>query len=269
MIKENYHTHTKRCGHAFGEDEEFVLAAIEGGLETLGFSDHVPYLTESPRHRMKYEELDAYIESILALKEKYKDQINILVGMELEYFPSQIDLLMEYRKKLDYCIIGQHNLELDTDSCYKLDSKEGLLTYLDRIETACKIGLCDYIAHPDLCLFNYQHANDETSLYVANRLADLSLTYNIPLEINCGAGLRIGKTAFEDGIRYPYPTRAFFEVFAKRQAPVILGLDVHKPKYFLTDKYIDLAMQELQGLNLNILTHYDIKAAADKRKANL
>ena len=29
MIKRNYHTHTKRCGHAIGEDEEYVVNAIE------------------------------------------------------------------------------------------------------------------------------------------------------------------------------------------------------------------------------------------------
>ncbi len=35
----NYHTHTKRCGHAKGTDEEYVIAAIEGGFDELGFSD--------------------------------------------------------------------------------------------------------------------------------------------------------------------------------------------------------------------------------------
>ncbi len=38
----NYHTHTKRCRHAVGEDREYVEAAIEAGLKVLGFSDHTP-----------------------------------------------------------------------------------------------------------------------------------------------------------------------------------------------------------------------------------
>mgnify|MGYP004576416305 CR=1 FL=1 len=41
MIRNNYHTHTFRCGHAIGNDEEYVLEAIALGLNTLGFSDHV------------------------------------------------------------------------------------------------------------------------------------------------------------------------------------------------------------------------------------
>lgn len=43
MMKANYHTHTARCGHAEGTDEEYVLAAIERGFDELGFSDHVPW----------------------------------------------------------------------------------------------------------------------------------------------------------------------------------------------------------------------------------
>ena len=44
MIKANYHTHTARCGHAIGTDEEYVQAAIQAGLKTLGFSDHAAIL---------------------------------------------------------------------------------------------------------------------------------------------------------------------------------------------------------------------------------
>ena len=37
MRKTNYHMHTKRCMHASGSDEDYVLAAIEGGYEEIGF----------------------------------------------------------------------------------------------------------------------------------------------------------------------------------------------------------------------------------------
>ena len=33
----NYHTHTKRCQHAVGEDREYVEAAIAAGIQVLGF----------------------------------------------------------------------------------------------------------------------------------------------------------------------------------------------------------------------------------------
>ena len=39
----NYHTHTYRCGHASdSSDQEYVDAARNAGISTLGFSDHIP-----------------------------------------------------------------------------------------------------------------------------------------------------------------------------------------------------------------------------------
>ena len=42
-MKYNYHTHTKRCGHATGEDEDYVIAALNKGYKILGFSDHAMF----------------------------------------------------------------------------------------------------------------------------------------------------------------------------------------------------------------------------------
>ena len=36
----NYHTHTFRCHHALGTDEDYVTSAIANGIQILGFSDH-------------------------------------------------------------------------------------------------------------------------------------------------------------------------------------------------------------------------------------
>ena len=65
-MKTNYHTHTTRCHHATGSDEEFVLSAIKGGYQEIGFSDHTPwkyhtnYISDI---RMLPEELPGYVES--------------------------------------------------------------------------------------------------------------------------------------------------------------------------------------------------------------
>ena len=43
-MRVNYHTHTVRCGHAKGTEEEYVQAAIAGGVEILGISEHSTHL---------------------------------------------------------------------------------------------------------------------------------------------------------------------------------------------------------------------------------
>jgi histidinol-phosphatase (PHP family) len=80
-MKTNYHTHTYRCNHAKGLDEEYVLAAIKNGYDELGFADHSPWAYDSDfvsRIRMPMSAFKEYCDSVKALKEKYKDQINIL-----------------------------------------------------------------------------------------------------------------------------------------------------------------------------------------------
>ena len=72
-MKTNYHTHTTRCMHAVGSDEEYVLSAIKGGFQILGFSDHTPWKYRTSYvadMRMLPEELPEYIESLQYLREK-------------------------------------------------------------------------------------------------------------------------------------------------------------------------------------------------------
>ena len=87
----NYHTHTFRCGHARGTEREYIEKAIAEGLTTIGFSDHVPMPFPDgfqSHFRCPIEKLDDYVGTLLALREEYKDRINILIGFEAEYYPS-------------------------------------------------------------------------------------------------------------------------------------------------------------------------------------
>lgn len=265
MIKTNWHTHTKRCGHAIGEDEDYVKAAIEGGLKTLGFSDHAAYKTQVPTERMNISQVGEYMASIRSLKEKYKDQIDIYLGMEVECYQSEWDTLSQFRKELDYCILGQHNIDLDLISFYGLNTPQQLSMYVDRLEYACKHALCDYIAHPDVCLYSYPYM-DESVRKIAERIAKISITYDMPLELNTGSGVHNGMHSYPDGKRYAYPTRIFFEEFAKKKCPVIIGLDVHNPELFKTDTDLNRALSVVEGLDLNFLTDYDLASSAKKRK---
>lgn len=266
MIKTNWHTHTNRCGHAVGEDEEYVLAAIRGGLKTLGFSDHAAYEDPYPPERMDISEVPGYFASIRSLQEKYKDRIRICLGMEVEYYPEQWHVLSSYRRELDYLILGQHNVYYDRVSAYAINDGDTLHRYVDMLEAACERNLCDYIAHPDVALYGYQRL-DGSVRECAARIADISLKYNMPLELNTGSGVHRGMHKYQDGMRYAYPTRIFFEEFARKHCPVIIGLDVHDPALFLDDTDLNRALSVIADLDCNILEDFDLVEAAKKRKA--
>ena len=100
MISSDLHIHTKYCD---GKDfpEEVVKKAIEKGITTIGFSSH-SYTEFDKSYAMSMEDTPKYIEEITSLKEKYKDSLEILVGIEKDYY-SELDT-----KEFDYVIGSVH-----------------------------------------------------------------------------------------------------------------------------------------------------------------
>ena len=53
-MKSNFHTHTKRCCHAFGVEADYAKEAYDKGLSVLGFSDHAPFKDIDYGYRMQF-----------------------------------------------------------------------------------------------------------------------------------------------------------------------------------------------------------------------
>ena len=135
----NYHTHTTRCRHAEGTDEEYVLAAIETGYDTLGFSDHCPWPVApgvTVKGHMYMDQLDDYVQSVRRLQEKYAGKIRIRLGFECEYLPEYMDWLgqMAQEQQVDYLIFGNHWEKAEGDGLIFPSAKtpQEVETYVDR-----------------------------------------------------------------------------------------------------------------------------------------
>lgn len=266
-MKANWNTHTFRCGHASGTDEDYVKAAIRAGIEVLGFSDNAPFRESFPEERMDYSQLEDYRRSILGLKKKYKDEIEIHLGIEVDHYDNQVEDMIRYRKEMEYVILGQHQIEYKGMSSYQIFDENGLGYYIDHIEYACSHGLCDCIAHPDVFLWAYPKL-DGSARQACARIAEIAAEYNVPLELNCG-GIRFGKMEYSDGMRYPYPVRMFFHEAAKRKCIVIPGVDAHDPSDLENEAEMNQALSTVQGLKLNIIDGYNLIAEANRRKKQM
>lgn len=250
----NYHTHTQRCGHAVGTDEAYVLAAIEAGWKVLGFSDHAPWPYRSgytnPGVRMTAEMLEEYCAFVNALKEKYRDQIRIYLGLECEYFPDYMDWLRERNAALglDYLIFGNHFEESDETGLYYgvAPLKEHALSYCKNTILGMETGLFSCLAHPDLFLMNYP-AFDETAQQVSETICRRALELNIPLEYNL-QGQRLAERGKAKGVGYP--ARRFWEIAAEVGNEVIIGMDAHSPDALIDHARYDAAMEEFRKLGL-------------------
>lgn len=260
-IKYNYHTHTTRCGHALGEDEDYVICAIKAGVKELGFSDHAPFKGISqPRVRMDFSQLDEYIKSINALKEKYKNEIKIYVGFEAEYFHEIDDYYKELLTKVDYLICGQHYALDNTGKPnyvgFKKDDQFMAKGYVDRVVEAIESGFFKYIAHPDIILNSYTLRDDfihEQCL----RIIEAAERCHVPLEINLeGMNRKVHYGAPLEDIFYPY--NYFWELVEGHNVDVILGVDAHYPEAFFQD-YDKYALEMIKKFNLHKIERINIE----------
>ena len=224
----NYHTHTFRCRHARGSDEEFVQAAIAAGFETLGFSDHCPWPYPDgyvSGIRMTPDQLPGYCASLARLREKYAGQIRICIGLECEYSPV-LDTAEEElfaAQPLDYRILAQHFLYAESEKHYvgEPTTDEAVLArYVDLCLEALETGRYLYLAHPDLCNF----VGDEKIFrrhYL--RLCEWMARHNYPAEVNI-LGLSTNRH---------YPTERFLHIAAEAGCKGIIGIDAHFPAALL------------------------------------
>ena len=254
----NLHTHTSRCFHAVGSDEEYVLAAIQNGIQILGFSDHCPMDQYTVyKDRMKMAELSEYIASIEHLKEKYKDQIHILIGLECEYIPAYKDQYPEFLKQVDYLILGQHFNHFEQKDFTAEITPKDITEMKELVIEGMKTGWFTYVAHPDYFMYLLDSYPQEGKEAIAE-IAKCAKELNIPLEINL-KGKAKGKKLIDGQMDWRYPNSQTFNIIAKYHAPVVFGLDSHNPRTF-NDFYqgITEVKEEFSALNLNYIQELDV-----------
>lgn len=221
----NMHTHTTRCQHAKGEDRAYVESAIEAGYDVLGFSDHAPYMFEedyiSPI-RMRMDQLEDYVNSVLSLKKEYAKDIEIYCGLEMEYFPQLFDRTMEEIDKypIDYLIQGQHFYDDEAgwiSPKRAWEDEEHLVMYVNRILDGLATERFFYVAHPDIMCFT-----GDVNIYRKHmrKIVQELKTRNMPIEINMNG--------FRDGLHYP--NLEFIKLGAENGNDFIIGMDAHEPK---------------------------------------
>lgn len=240
----NYHTHTWRCHHAAGSEAEYIENAIKGGLKVLGFADHTPYDIPKPRpFRMTPEELPGYVQTLCALAGRYRDRIEIHIGMEAEYYPdlfrAQVDLLRE--NGVSYMILGQHFLgnEIDEPYCARETEDHRVLErYVAQSAEALHTGLFTYFAHPDLIRFVGSRRVYDHQMA---RLCEAAKETGTPLEINL-LGIREGRH---------YPDERFWAIAGEVGNAVILGSDAHTPA--------DVCDKASEKRALDIVTKYSLQ----------
>ncbi len=235
-IKSNCHTHTKYCDGK-NTAEEMVKAAISSGFSALGFSGHAPMNFESG-WAMSHKNLELYYNEITALKEKYKDKIQILCGVELDP-----DYELEKNYKFDYIISSVHQIHKD-GKIYSIDYTAEELSlcakkeyagnwnklaeeYFENVADFVVKEKTDVVGHFDLITkFNeashlFDENNEEyqiAALKSIDRIIDEKP--EVVFEVNTGAMFRCGNGR-------PYPAEFILKRIKKRGGRITVSSDAH------------------------------------------
>ena len=268
-MKANYHTHLQLCGHAEGMSEDYIKVAIEEGYEILGMSDHGPIKPEFMSkddfifnwldRQMTYEDfLNIYLPDCQKTKEKHKDKIKFLIGVEIEYlspFHSYYELL---RKHLDYMNLAGHfyyhnNKIINT---FEVITHENVYSYGLNVKKAMETGLFNILVHPDVYMYNYKSYDgknvfDEECEKTARLIIESAMKNNVYLEINVGGIFKVTQNNAVVG-QFGYPRDEFWKIVSQYpQAKVIIGIDAHKPEQ-LRAKEIKMAYKFAKKHNISV-----------------
>lgn len=245
MSFSNFHTHCYFCDGT-GDPEEYVKKAIEFKFSDLGFSSHAP-LPFPNSWTMEENNFYEYCNKINSLKLKYKDEINIYLGLEVDYIEDLISPTDEKFASLDYTIGSVHMLkdiktgeflavDGDEDEYIKLitsafdnDVKKFVHAYYTQIRNMVSNKTPSIVGHLDLIKKhnkNNKYFNENESWYkdeILNTLKVISENKTI-LELNTGGKVR----GYTDDF---YPSNWILTECRHLDIPIILNSDAHNPQY--------------------------------------
>jgi len=220
------HNHTPRCHHAEGKMEEYIEKALLSGTKYFGICDHAP-MDFDPEYRMAFNEMAQYQSDVLEQKEKYKKQIEILLGYEVDYLQGHMDKRV-LNADVDYLIGSVHFLDEwgfdNPEFIGNYESKnidEIWQKYFDTIEEMAKSKLFDIVGHLDLIkVFKFMPKGNINEIaknaLIAIKNADMVLELNI-------AGYR-------KPVAEPYPSRSLLKQAFDLDIPITFSSDAHKPE---------------------------------------
>lgn len=215
--------------------EEMILSAIAKGFDTFGISDH-SYTAFDLECCMAKDSLEDYLSECARLKEKYKGQIDVLCGLELDYFSPVT------RKGLDYAVGSVHYLYKNGEYITVDDTPEKLIDgaikhYSGDVYSLCEEYFatvskvvdktdCDIIGHFDIIRkFTEQvpeliDTGNPRYVIARDKAIEKLVASGAIFEVNTGAMARGYQSE-------PYPERSALELICRLGGKVTISADSH------------------------------------------
>ncbi len=225
-MKVDLHNHTKLCNHASGEIKEYVELAIKNGTKIYGFSDHAP-MDFDQKYRMGFDQMNFYEKEIKNIKNIYKNDIEILLGYEVDYLPGHMDKRV-LEADVDYLIGSVHFLDK-----WGFDNPEFLKEYEDKdidaiwekyfntVSEMAKTKLFDIVGHLDLIKVFKYYPQKKSPIEYAKKALEAIKEADMAIEINTAG--------YDKPCNESYPSKDLLKLAYEFDIPITFGSDAHKP----------------------------------------
>ncbi len=237
-LESDGHIHTSLCNHAVGTMEEYVRAALERGLHTMTFLEHMEVgIRSGPRTWLTEADFEEYFREGNRLKDIYGGRITIRLGVEAGCNPEASDRLKAAldRHPWDWVGLSYHFFAVGDTHCNLVSRRRDDLARLaalgiDRVVTAYLDGLLaalqsirpDVVCHLDAVLRHHPDLRFRAShLQQFDTLLRTMADLGVALEIN---------TSGYDIRDQPFPGP---DITARAMAlaiPLVAGSDAHHPR---------------------------------------
>lgn len=238
MIKTDMHMHTSFSADSDAPMEEMIKASIDKGLRHITFTEH---LDEDfpPKYGLDFTfDIDEYFAKVNELKEKYKEKIEILYGIELGVMPHLTDsynsLVDSY--DFDFVIASSHLVDMQ-DPYYPQfwennTFHEGCRKYFKTIsDNINAFKNFDSYGHLDYII---RYGTDEKKISYLD-YSDI-LDEILLLLINNNKALEINTAGYKYGLNAPNPSAEIITRYLELGGKLFtIGSDAHKPEHIAYD----------------------------------
>lgn len=256
----NYHSHCSFCdGRA--PLEEFVKEAIRQGFYSYGVSSHAP-LPFPTQWTMEWGQMEAYLDEFKNLRSKYADEIELYVGLEIDYLneESNPSVARFTELPLDYRIGSVHLLydaagevvDIDcspavfkerVDRHFNGDVLRVVRMYFDRLFRMVELGGFDILGHADKMHYNascYHPGLLDEPWYEALMKDYFSLV------ASRGYLVEINTKAY-DSLGTFYPNSRYWELMKEYQIKILVNSDAHYPERINAGRMEALRLLQAKG----------------------
>ncbi len=249
MILADIHMHTDFSSDSKSPMESMIQGAIEKGLKTICFTEHLDY--EYPAddgQGLFLVDIEAYHNKLVELKEKYKNDIEVLFGIEFGLLPHLADRYQHIASSYDFdFIIGSSHLV--PAPWYPNDSRHGD-PYDDSfwegrsVEDVCEAYFQSIInniaAYKNFDTYGHidyivRYAPEKNKGYSYQKYAQI-LDRVLKTLIENDIALEVNTAGFKYGLGEPHPQSDILKRYLELGGDKItIGADGHNPEHIAYD----------------------------------